>query len=288
MPGIPRKSILRYLLAAIQASLKAGFAILEEYQQPFSVHHKSDHSPLTQADQKSHDIINSFLKPLNIPVLSEEGDILDDADSKNWHTFWLVDPLDGTKEFIKKNGEFTVNIGLVHDAAPVLGVIFVPARSLLYFAAAAMGAYRVDTRTISEMEALENKNLDFWLQMSTPIHVNRDNNRPYTLVVSRSHGSPALDSYIQSRQQIFQRMDFMSAGSSLKFCLVAEGKADEYPRLGPTMEWDTAAGQIIAEQGGGKVVSYETGLPLTYHKPGFRNPWFVVSNGRHEVQKEVS
>ena len=277
MPGIPFMELKAYLLTAIQASLTAGSAILQIYDQNFSVEEKSDKSPLTLADKKSHDIILSHLAQSGIPVLSEEGKNMDYAHRKDWETFWLVDPLDGTKEFIKKNGEFTVNIALINKNLPVLGVIFVPVQSILYFAAQNLGAYRFNIQNVADVE---NLTIHDWIQRATPIRIDAEGVRPYTIVGSRSHASAEQESYVKARQRDFPVVEFISAGSSLKFCQVAEGRADEYPRLGTTMEWDTAAGQIIAEQAGARVLAYDAGLPLVYNKEDLKNPWFVVTNGR--------
>jgi 3'(2'), 5'-bisphosphate nucleotidase len=268
------------LLTALQASLTAGSAILQIYSQDFSVEEKSDKSPLTLADRKSHDIISTYLVRSGIPVLSEEGKNIDFSRRKVWDTLWLVDPLDGTKEFIKKNGEFTVNIALINGGVPVLGVIFVPVQSLLYFAAVNLGAYRLQSGGIADIGDIGNLSFDECMEKAIPIRISKSGVRPYTIVGSRSHASAELEAYVKARQQEIQAVDFISAGSSLKFCQVAEGKADEYPRLGPTMEWDTAAGHIIAEQSGAKVLAYGSGLPLTYNKEDLKNPWFVVTNGR--------
>jgi 3'(2'), 5'-bisphosphate nucleotidase len=263
------------LLTAIQASLKAGSEILHIYHGDFSVEEKADLSPLTTADKRSHNIIMSCLVNTHIPVLSEEGKNIDFSVRKEWEVFWLVDPLDGTKEFLKRNGEFTVNIALIKGIYPVLGVIYIPVMSTLYFAATGLGAYR-----INNIGNCQNLIFNDFLQRAVQIHIDASDSHPYTIVGSRSHATPDLESYVNSRRQEFQQVEFISAGSSLKFCQVSEGRADVYPRLGPTMEWDTAAGQIIAEQSGGKVLIYDNGLPLTYNKEDLKNPWFVVSNGR--------
>ncbi len=265
------------LLTAIQAALEAGSAILDIYRQDFSVEEKPDKSPLTLADRKSHDIISSFLAPSGIPLLSEEGKNIDYSLRKTWNQFWLVDPLDGTKEFIKKNGEFTVNVAFIDGNMPTAGVIFVPAQTLLYFAAAGLGAYRTK---IDDLENIRHFTLTDWIGKADSIRIDRSDRRPYTIVGSRSHATPELEAYINSRQREVEAIEFISVGSSLKFCLVAEGRADEYPRLGSTMEWDTAAGQIIAGQAGARVLIWDTGSPLEYNKKDLKNPWFVVTNTR--------
>lgn len=265
-----------HLLIAMQAALTAGDSILQIYNQDFSIEQKSDDSPLTLADKVSNEIISSYLEPSGIPILSEEGKSIDYSIRKNWKIFWLVDPLDGTKEFIKKNGEFTVNIALIKDVSPVLGVVYIPALSLLYFSAAGLGAYRLS----NNVEYRHDLTLHDILEKSVRIRIDASGIRPFTIVGSRSHATPDLEVYVNARRREFQEVEFVSAGSSLKFCQVAEGRADEYPRLGTTMEWDTAAGQIIAEQSGAKVTVWNTGSPLIYNKEELKNPWFVVSNGR--------
>jgi 3'(2'), 5'-bisphosphate nucleotidase len=280
MPGIPLMNIKAHLLTAIRASLAAGSSILQVYNQDFTVEQKADNSPLTLADRKSHDVISTYLEPSGIPVLSEEGKSIDYANRIDWKTLWLVDPLDGTKEFIKKNGEFTVNIALIKGDAPVLGVIYVPVLAMLYFAAEDLGAYRLICKYFEDIPDINDLTLNDWIQRAVPIQIDASGVRPYTIVGSRSHATPELEAYVNARRREFHMVDFVSAGSSLKFCQVAEGSADVYPRLGPTMEWDTAAGHVIAEQAGAKVLIYNTELPLTYNKEELKNPCFIVSNGR--------
>ncbi len=269
------------LMTAIQAALKAGAAILEIYDQNFSVEQKTDNSPLTLADKKSHAIISSSLRHSDIPLLSEEGKNIDFSQRKSWKMFWLVDPLDGTKEFIKKNGEFTVNIALIKRNAPVLGVIFVPAQSLLYFGAESLGARRVIIESRTGVDEITKRSFDEWMKKAVLIRISQNMSRPYTIVGSRSHGSAEQEAYVTQKRKEYHEVELIPAGSSLKFCQVAEGKADEYPRLGTTMEWDTAAGHIIAEQAGARVIAYGTGLPMTYNKEDLKNPWFIVTNGRN-------
>ena len=270
------------LLTAIHAAVDAGQAILEIYQTDFTVEHKSDDSPLTLADKKSHQAIVAHLEKTRIPILSEEGKSIPYERRGQWEMLWIVDPLDGTKEFIKRNDEFTVNIALIQGGVPVMGVIFIPVKHTVFFAEKALGAYKLsDADTINQLyqgiektgetlsiEALTEKSRR--LPLAAPLH------RPYTIVGSRSHSTPELEAFVEAKRSEFSEVDFVSAGSSLKFCLVAEGKADIYPRLGPTMEWDTAAGQAIAVFAGAAVTRHDTGSPLTYNRQNLLNPYFIV------------
>jgi 3'(2'), 5'-bisphosphate nucleotidase len=273
-----------YILRSIQASIAAGNAIIEVYRsEDFAVEYKSDKSPLTLADQKSHEIITGALKEYDIPILSEEGKDRPFAQRKDWERFWIVDPLDGTKEFIKRNGEFTVNIALIENSRPVLGTIFVPDRNTLYFAGQDFGAYKLQDGPFNEMlEARAGSKeevhafLDQIIGQSTKLPVTDPQRASLTIVGSRSHKTAELEAYVEEKRKAVGDVEFISAGSSLKICLVAEGKADLYPRLGPTMEWDTAAGQAIAEYAGASVYQYDTSKPLIYNKEDLHNPWFIV------------
>ena len=280
---IPKKKpskmkIENLILPAIVASVEAGAAILEVYHQDFAVEEKADKSPLTLADKRSHGIIMAQLAPLNLPVLSEEGRSIDYEVRKQWDDFWMVDPLDGTKEFIKKNDEFTVNIALIRKNRPVMGVIYVPVLRQLYFAARDFGAYRM---TLAKDIDPAQMTLAQIVEKSQPINTTPQKDRPFTIVGSRSHATPELEAYVEKKRAEHEAVDFISAGSSLKLCRVAEGNADVYPRLGPTMEWDTAAGHIIAECAGASVFQAENGEPVVYNKENLLNPWFFVSNGKH-------
>lgn len=254
---------------AIEASLAAGEEIMKIYAAPIEVFTKEDDSPLTLADKNANDIINSFLKPTAIPIISEENKQLDYADRKDWGLCWVVDPVDGTKEFIKRNGEFTVNIALVKDGAPVLGVIYVPDFKELYYADVAAGlGYKAcleehDT-TLDEVRALS--------QSIAP----GEDNTAIRVVGSRSHLNQETQDFID-QIKTHKEKTIVSKGSSLKFCLVAEGKADVYPRYAPTMEWDTAAGQAICEAVGVQVLALPERTPLRYNKENLLNPWFLVS-----------
>ena len=273
-----------YILKSIQAAIAAGNAINQVYHsEDFEVEYKSDKSPLTLADQKSHEIIMNVLTEFDFPILSEEGKDTPFAQRKDWERFWVVDPLDGTKEFIKRNGEFTVNIALIENSHPVLGTIFVPDRNTLYFAGQDLGAYKLqdgpfnqilDAQADSKKDAREF--LDQIVGLSTKLPVIDPQRAALTIVGSRSHKTAELEAYVAEKRKAFGDVEFISAGSSLKICLVAEGRADVYPRLGPTMEWDTAAGQAIAEYAGASVCQHDTSKPLIYNKEDLHNPWFIV------------
>jgi 3'(2'), 5'-bisphosphate nucleotidase len=292
--GNNSQSLTRPLLAALRAAKDAGRAVLDVYIQDFDVWYKEDRSPLTDADQRSHQIIVDHLNDPRIrsfPVLSEEGKDIPFEQRRKWKYFWLVDPLDGTKEFIKRNGEFTVNIALIYQHRPILGVIYVPVKKCYYFASKDVGAYRLQHNDVDDflddgaLESGEDKKLAAILRRSDKLP--RENLRLNTsdsqLVIagSRSHPSKEFEAFVENAKKKYSKVEVVSSGSSLKLCLVAEGMADIYPRLGPTMEWDTAAGQAIVEQAGGRVVNYETGEPLKYNKKNLLNPWFFVSTQRN-------
>ncbi|MBM4053420.1 MAG: 3'(2'),5'-bisphosphate nucleotidase CysQ [Planctomycetes bacterium] len=273
----------RHLLAAVIAAGKAGKGILEVYNSDFAVEHKDDKSPLTMADKRSHEIIANELKAVNIsnshdsahaniplPLLSEEGKEIPFTERKTWEYFWLVDPLDGTKEFIKRNGEFTVNIALIHKNKPVLGCIYVPVTNIFYFACEGLGAYRLTNKQDMTAVLSINKLIDSSVKL--PEHQDREH---LTVIGSRSHPSEQFAKFVEQLQGQGEKVEIISAGSSLKFCLVAEGRADIYPRFGPTMEWDTAAGQAIVEQSNGKIINAETKVPLRYNKENMVNPFFI-------------
>ncbi len=266
------QSIEDLLQSALKASLLAGEAILQVYDsEDIGLESKIDSSPLTRADLSAHQKIMDILSATSIPVLSEEGDLFDYEQRRYWDPLWIIDPLDGTKEFVKRNGEFTVNIALIHQSRPILGVVFIPVTGKIYMAASGLGSFYLD-RPIDQMSPIS-KLLEQAQVLPLQDRVNQDT---LTVVGSRSHPSPDLESFVQRMRQRFRQVDFISAGSSLKICRVAEGSADVYPRFGPTMEWDTAAGQAIAEHANTSFMVWETGLPLTYNRSDLKNPWFVV------------
>jgi 3'(2'), 5'-bisphosphate nucleotidase len=268
------------LVDAVGLALQAGEAILGVYGSDFEVQTKSDNSPLTLADQKSHGIIESGLSRHGITVLSEEGRDMPYKERKQWDTIWIVDPLDGTKEFVKRNGEFTVNIALIEQQYPVLGIVYAPVPDVLYFGSIEIGAYKVaDGSRLRDRQGDEKSSdarLDALIQVSQKLPCHSSAQRDYTIVGSRSHGTAELEAFVARKREEKGAVAFIQAGSSLKICLVAEGTADIYPRLGPTMEWDTAAGQAVAECAGARMFGYESRERLSYNKPDLLNPWFVV------------
>ena len=269
-----------WLQTAIVSAVKAGKAILEVYDSAdMGVVKKADNSPLTLADRRAHTIIKADISGFGIPVLSEEGRDIPFAERKQWPRMWIVDPLDGTKEFIKRNGEFTVNIALAEGGAPTMGVIYVPVTDTLYFADRERGAFKVDAcqqGRIGERPPGGDGGMESMMKHAVRMPLQREKGRPFTIMGSRSHATPELEAYVETMRQKHGRVAFISSGSSLKICLVAEGQADIYPRLGPTMEWDTAAGQAIAVASGAQVVCHDDGSALAYNKENLLNPWFIV------------
>ena len=254
---------------AITASLEAGRSILEIYHSgAFDVEIKGDNSPLTKADTASHKVIMSYLTKTNIPVLSEEGRDITYEERKDWKQLWIVDPIDGTKEFIKRNGEFTVNIALIENQKTQIGVIFVPVTGELYFSSKEMGAFKV-------IVDLENYDIYSLISNGDKLPLQREDNT-FTIVASRSHMSPETETYVQEMRDIHGALNLISKGSSLKLCMVAEGQADCYPRFAPTMEWDTAAGQAICEHAGFNVIDWVTKENMLYNREELLNNWFLV------------
>ena len=242
-----------------QIAKKAGDAILEIYNtEDFQVEMKSDDSPLTRADKASNDVICAGLEslPLQYPIISEENKAIDYEERKKFETHWLVDPLDGTKEFIKRNGEFTVNIALVHQQKTSLGIVYIPYVDEMYWAISGEGAYMEKDGIETRMQAANFKLTDPALNV----------------VCSRSHLNDATQNFINK----LNAPNLVAKGSSLKFLTIAQGNAHVYPRLGPTMEWDTGAAQIILEEAGGKVIDEETGATLLYNKENLLNPYFIA------------
>ena len=269
-------------LAAIHAAVAAGKEILKVYQTDFEVDFKADKSPLTLADRLAHDAIVRHLDHFGIPLLSEEGRDIPEAERKAWSALWIIDPLDGTKEFIKKNDEFTVNIALVAHHTPVMGVVYVPVKDQLYFACHHSGAYKLENATslISTDPGAKKEGrkdpLSHLISNALKLPTNKALKDQYTVMGSRSHPSDALADFIRELEMEHGPIHFIAAGSSLKICRVAEGAADIYPRLGPTMEWDTAAGHAVAKYAGMELFNHDTGNPLVYNKTDLLNPWFIV------------
>ena len=257
---------------AIEAAIDAGRAILDIYDSTGNivVTHKEDDSPLTEADRASNDVIQSYLQKTEIPVISEESKQTAYAVRKNWGKCWIVDPLDGTKEFIKRNGEFTVNIALCENGQPEFGVIYVPVSRELYYGMVSEGkAFKTILGPEHQWqgEPADEKDRIYPAKASRTV---------LRVVGSRSHMNADTEAYIESSKADYDQVEIVSKGSSLKFCLVAEGKADVYPRFAPTMEWDTAAGSAIAEAVGLSVISQESQKPLKYNKENLLNPYFLV------------
>jgi len=267
------KNYTELLNLTINAAIEAGKAILKIYNSPdhIEIHNKKDNSPLTLADLASNDIINSYLSKTNYPTISEENKQLDFTTRKEWETCWMVDPLDGTKEFIKRNGEFTVNIALINQGAPLLGVIYVPVTRELYYADVAQNAaYKT---MIGKDHSLQG---DLFLEKDR-IYPSSSTNSNVRVVGSRSHMNQDTLDYVSDLEKKNKEVAIVSKGSSLKFCLVAEGKADVYPRFAPTMEWDTAAGHAICNAAGLKVIAQDTQKELLYNKENLLNPYFLVT-----------
>lgn len=277
---------------AVKAALEAGEAILEIYSQDFEVEFKADESPLTSADKASHNIIVRALEATPYPVLSEESKAIDYAERKDWSTYWLVDPIDGTKEFIKKNGEFTVNIALVENGVPVMGVVYVPVQETLYLGVGndeqgmEQGAWKG--------QGCAGKTYEEIMESLSGIHVSGNPSGALKVVASKSHCNDETRQFIADLEDKYGVAERVSRGSSLKFCMVAEGSADIYPRIAPTIEWDTAAAHAVVLAAGGNVFEYDAGIDasnykstandifeVSYNKQNLLNPYFVVS-GLHE------
>lgn len=254
---------------AILASVKGGDKILEVYDTDFSVEYKGDDSPLTLADQKANQAIVDILEPLNIPMISEENKNKTYEERKHWNQCWIIDPLDGTKEFVKKNGEFTVNIALIDNQKPLFGVIYVPVSKELFVGF-------VDENVSYKLIWDHNKN--FEENFKNAKKLNPEDADKMRVVGSRSHMNEATENFIKDlKNKQDKPVEIVSKGSSLKFCLVAEGLADVYPRFAPTMEWDTAAGQAICEAVGLQVIDQETQKPMVYNREELLNKHFLVS-----------
>ena len=252
----------------IEISRLGGDEILDVYNGTIDVTLKDDLSPLTDADRRSNAVIISKLAALypEIPILSEEGRKIDFSERKKWSLFWLIDPLDGTKEFIKRNGEFTVNIALIDDGCPIAGIVYAPTKNTFWYGAKEIGSFIIKNDSKSK-----------------EIFVQDDIKDPIRIVSSRSHPSPKLQSYLDR----FQNHEIVNMGSSLKICLVADGTAHIYPRLGPTMEWDSGAGHAVLKYAGGFLTDATTGNELVYNKENLRNPDFICYGSKIKDYHEV-
>lgn len=261
---------------AIQAAVSAGKRIKEiydkfdndadtDYTLDTIISYKSDNSPLTLADKEANKIIEKYLLPLGIPILSEEGKITPYSERKKWEKFWLIDPLDGTREFVKRNGNFTVNIALVENNIPIMGIIYVPVTEMLYVGELEKGAYKQELTLNNTLETAKK----ITIRVSQ-----RKNEEGIIAFKSRSHSNAKDNNYLDK----FNVKEIRKKGSSVKFCLVAEGIADLYYRNGTTMEWDTAAGEVILKAAGGMILNAENNIPLKYNKEILENPPFCAMN----------
>ncbi len=265
----------------VSIAKSAGDAIMEIYDKDFAIDYKDDKSPLTEADTKSNEIICEALSIAypEIPLLSEENKAEEYEVRKHWEYFWLIDPIDGTKEFIKKNGEFTVNIALIHKDTPVLGVVYAPALGDMYWAVKGKGAFKA---IVNDEFWMLNDEEQVKFIKKLPLYHNNDPENNLTIVASKSHLSEETQELINHLTSNIQHPTFISKGSSLKLVMVAEGSADIYPRLAPTMEWDTAAADAIVRESGKMTYQYDQQpttndqRALKYNKENLLNPWFVV------------
>ncbi len=262
------------LLIALEAAIHAGSEIMKIYESDnFEIEIKEDDSPLTKADKTAHHIITKYLSKTGLPILSEEGKHIPFEIRNSWDKFWMVDPIDGTKEFIKRNGEFTINIALIYQQKPILGVVYAPAVHELYFAQNSIGSFKINTLSSIDLVNIINN--------STKLPTNKTLN-PFTIVASRSHLSKETIDFINELKNDHSEIEMIARGSSLKFCLVAEGFADCYPRFAPTMEWDTAAGHAICKFAGYTILDLTTKDELSYNKENLLNNFFLVEKSTNK------
>ncbi len=256
------------LISAIKTSVLAGEKILEIYNTAFAVELKEDHSPLTAADKAAHELISTELLKWGFPILSEEGKTIPYEVRKDWKNYWMVDPLDGTKEFVKRNGEFTVNIAFMDKDTPVFGVIYCPVSGIIC-AGFNETVYSLNKDQVGKLS--ENNLEDFELKVPADPDPNE-----IKVVASRSHLSPETENFISMLNLNGEKISMVNAGSALKFCLLAEGKATVYPRFAPTMEWDTAAGHAILKACGKNIILHPSNIEMKYNKPSLVNDWFIA------------
>ncbi len=302
-----KEKIESLLSIAYRAALQAGAEVMKVYESDdFSVERKDDDSPLTRADRRSHEVIEAALAQTGVPQLSEEGADIPGAERQQWELYWLIDPLDGTKEFIKRNGEFTVNIALMAPAdtsaqqpesgqpaghTPVAGVVYVPVNDIAYIGVRGKGAWKIEGAAEKAAKMGENavaaaaggqgpEDLAGIENAGQSLPAQDPQARRFTAVMSRSHNSPETEAYVAELEQRFGPAERVSSGSSIKLCLVAEGTADVYPRFAPTMEWDTAAGDAVCRASGCRVTEKDGTTPLRYNKAELLNPWFLVQGPR--------
>ena len=266
--------VREYLLAEVfNAAVKAGAAIMEIYarRDEYGVSYKSDHTPITEADCAAHKVIRESLGPTRIPILSEEGREMGYEERRNWEMFWLVDPLDGTLEFIKGNNEFTVNIALMENNRAIASVVYVPYFEKIYLAERGRGAWVKRGVKPSLSSAMSFEQIESDMQ---PLPLVGESNRPLRVAVSRSHQTLETACHVEAMRAIHPDLELIEQGSSYKFCLLAEGAVDYYPRTTHTYEWDTAAGELILHEAGGRTCSLPEGEELKYNKENLQNPWF--------------
>ncbi|MBP6532901.1 MAG: 3'(2'),5'-bisphosphate nucleotidase CysQ [Bacteroidia bacterium] len=256
------------LISAIKTSVLAGEKILEIYNTAFAVELKEDHSPLTAADKAAHELISTELLKWVFPILSEEGKTIPYEVRKDWKNYWMVDPLDGTKEFVKRNGEFTVNIAFMDKDTPVFGVIYCPVSGIIC-AGFNETVYSLNKDQVGKLSV--NNLEDFELKVPADPDPNE-----IKVVASRSHLSPETENFISMLNLNGEKISMVNAGSALKFCLLAEGKATVYPRFAPTMEWDTAAGHAILKACGKNIILHPSNIEMKYNKPSLVNDWFIA------------
>ena len=265
---------MRIIDTCLKAAFQAGAAVLKIYnEEDFDIEMKGDNSPLTRADIASHGKIFKVLHRAfaDIPILSEEGKDIPYEIRRNWISYFCVDPLDGTKEFIKRNGEFTINIAYMKNKSPVIGIIYVPVKDILYFGGKKYGSFRIDEFSVnygSDSRVTSLKSSVRKLPLTKSLN-------PFTVIGSRSHMNESTQSFVECMKKKHGAIKILTSGSAIKLCLIAEGSAHIYPRFAPTMEWDTAAGHVIIEGAGGKVINYKTGKVLEYDKQELTNPWFI-------------
>jgi 3'(2'), 5'-bisphosphate nucleotidase len=259
---------LTYLLKkAIEASILGGQEILNIYKkEDFNIEYKDDNSPVTIADKLASKKITKTLKDTLIPILSEEEEIAPYTKRKLWNKLWIIDPLDGTKEFIKKNGEFCVNIAYTENNTPVFGVIYIPTTKELFYGGKLIGAFKIDNIT-------EYKSISIIKPTILPTHKNKNK---IVVTGSRSHGDEKTTAFYNEIKSNNKNVDFLKVGSAIKFCRVAEGKVDYYPRFHPCMEWDTAAGHAIVQGIGKEIYNANTNTPLVYNKESLFSPHFIL------------
>lgn len=262
----------------LEAGLKAGSLIMEFYKQGFQVAHKSDYSPVTEADKQADTLIRSYLRETGLPIISEETKPEEFSIRQSWKKVWIVDPLDGTKEFIKKTGEFTVNIALVEEGEPTEGLVFAPASGLLYRTWRGQAWKEIYS---ADESGEYGKNEGFTLS-------GLDNKAPDSICASISHANEATNRFIERYRRSNPRAQLISIGSSLKFCLLAEGKAQLYPRFSPTMEWDTAAGQAVLRAAGGNVWDLKSRFPIRYNRENLRNGNFIAASANISQEEAFS